>query len=1096
MLSVSEHYRLSAAAPGWALWLVALAAGAAWFAAHRFVPRPARRWARVAIALGRVGVGFAALLVLWQAAMRSVLLTTNWPLWIPALLGAVGIEAVAALYGLERRTVSPRTGCALAALRIVLVGLLVGMLTQPVHSISRSEKHQRSVCILLDASGSMALSDPQLSNVAKLRLAATLNVPGVPPPDPVDRAAGRLADAAGALSPWDLRLAAVDDAPPETRRQRLDALRRTLHETVTAASEALASVRAALTEPPGAVGGADLAAARADIDAAVNRLTSVGALTAPNRAADLEADAATLRRRLARAVGKLSGAADRAHAAADARGAAAWARLDDATRKRVEAVGQRSRFDLARHALLAPGRLSEQDEPVGLLQRLEDKGYDVRVRTFARDLQTVDASDWTRAYGGWDSALPALEATDPARRTTRGGAALDELAARRTIDTPLARVFLLSDGRFTDAESGLAAQAAQRLGDRGVPVDTVLFGCRRPPTDASVLSVDAPQTAYAGDTIAFRVRVQFSGLGGHRARLVLRPDAGDGTPLVETIRIPNEPDVCSVTTELTQDETDTLGLYTGTVEVGRPHPDDDHAVAGFDGEAVADNNALPVAVRITDDRTKMLLVDSRPRWEYRYLKNLFDGRDRSVQLQHVLLQPDRIAGIERDRHVAASASRAYERSEATALPGHAKAFADDDEAFFDEWLAFDVVVLGDVGREMLTNRDIEAIRRFVADRGGSLVVIAGPHHMPSEFADTPLGAMLPATCAEAGDNAAGGAGGAFRIALTDAGRRHAATRLLDDTGDNADYWRQSVPPIHWRRPVATLRPAAKVLAYAVGPEPPGYVTAARDTLDADALARRHTYAEKNALLAVQNYSRGRVLMLTFDRTWRLRYRAGDTYHHRFWGQVLRWATAEKLPVGTRTVRLGTGRNRYVAGEPVRVRCMVLHETLRPLDAQEQVAMTVRKDGRPVAEVTMRPSQTGFGQYEAELPNVTQQNGTGTYELRFNPQDCSPIVREILASQDAGADGLVARFHVGRNVTAEQRHLSSEPATLRRCARRSGGSQRRPQDLARAVAGMEPGTELRGRPPREVPLWSWWPLLAVFLAAATAEWALRKRAGLA
>src|SRR5262249_60166206 len=50
----------------------------------------------------------------------------------------------------------------------------------------------------------------------------------------------------------------------------------------------------------------------------------------------------------------------------------------------------------------------------------------------------------------------------------------------------------------------------------------------------------------------------------------------------------------------------------------------------------------------------------------------------------------------------------------------------------------------------------------------------------------------------------------------------------------------------------------------------------------------------NALFARQPYGFGRVLFIGLDSTWRWRYRTGDLYHHRLWGQVIRWAAAEKL----------------------------------------------------------------------------------------------------------------------------------------------------------------------------------------------------------
>ena len=61
----------------------------------------------------------------------------------------------------------------------------------------------------------------------------------------------------------------------------------------------------------------------------------------------------------------------------------------------------------------------------------------------------------------------------------------------------------------------------------------------------------------------------------------------------------------------------------------------------------------------------------------------------------------------------------------------------------------------------------------------------------------------------------------------------------------------------------------------------------------------------------RSFGQGKVLMLTTDQSWRLRHRVGDTRHHRFWGQVLRWGSGEKLRAGNTFVRLGTDKLRYL-----------------------------------------------------------------------------------------------------------------------------------------------------------------------------------------
>lgn len=69
-----------------------------------------------------------------------------------------------------------------------------------------------------------------------------------------------------------------------------------------------------------------------------------------------------------------------------------------------------------------------------------------------------------------------------------------------------------------------------------------------------------------------------------------------------------------------------------------------------------------------------------------------------------------------------------------------------------------------------------------------------------------------------------------------------------------------------------------------------------------------------AVFAAQPYGLGKVLWVGTDATWRWRYRAGDLYHHRFWGQVVRWAAAGKLAAGNDWVRFGPDRSQLPEGE--------------------------------------------------------------------------------------------------------------------------------------------------------------------------------------
>ena len=60
--------------------------------------------------------------------------------------------------------------------------------------------------------------------------------------------------------------------------------------------------------------------------------------------------------------------------------------------------------------------------------------------------------------------------------------------------------------------------------------------------------------------------------------------------------------------------------------------------------AVADNNALTVPISIREEKLHVLVVESSPRWEYRYLRNAL-SRDPGVNLSCLLYHPGLSNGL-------------------------------------------------------------------------------------------------------------------------------------------------------------------------------------------------------------------------------------------------------------------------------------------------------------------------------------------------------------------------------------------------------------------------------------------------------------------
>ncbi|MEM7496315.1 MAG: hypothetical protein AAF471_09555, partial [Myxococcota bacterium] len=215
----------------------------------------------------------------------------------------------------------------------------------------------------------------------------------------------------------------------------------------------------------------------------------------------------------------------------------------------------------------------------------------------------------------------------------------------------------------------------------------------------------------------------------------------------------------------------------------------------FPGERFDNNNSWEFETAITDARTNVLIVDSHPRWEFRYLRNLFYGRDKSIHLQYVLLEPDTIFGQAPPR-VAASAARKFGDAQATELP-----------VSEEEWRKFDVIIIGDVPPDAINDSTWEIIQSCVNDRAALLVAIAGPRHMPHAVSSEVARSLFPVEYTPSRREFFGTDKPPFRLVLTAEGRNHSITAQSDSRLENERVWGE-FPEFRWRHPVDGVKEGA------------------------------------------------------------------------------------------------------------------------------------------------------------------------------------------------------------------------------------------------------------------------------------------------
>jgi hypothetical protein len=701
------------------------------------------------------------------------------------------------------------------------------------------------------------------------------------------------------------------------------------------------------------------------------------------------------------------------------------------------------------------------DDGVALLSKLKAAGHEVELIGFNRDAWDASGDDPDALF-----APPQGAAADPARFTAlhRPLARAEQRAAsgRKVLG-----VVLLTDGRHNTADAAVdrgrladcVVKKAGDLRDANLPIYPIALGGEKPPPDVSVLSLKTPGGVRQDDEAFADVRFRVAGMGPQDVVVELFRGAGADRKSAEKKTVHHDGKDRDYDEHFTL-KMDKPGAQTLTVEV---RPADPNVK-----EAVKDNNSRAAVVDVARDRVKALVIDGEARWEYHYLSSALH-RDKTMQVQDVVFDQPR---LDPNRP----------RDDLDKMGSPRESLPPGDDGLTD----FDCIVLGDVSPAQLPPAERKRLEKYVGERGGTLVVVAGKRWMPLGFPEAgadgeadPLRKLLPVEAPFVVSLPDG-----FPVSRSAEGRDTKFLEMEDEPDKNDARWASF--PLHYWGVVGKAKPAAATLAFVADAVPRGK--------DKDAAER-----EKNsALIAWQHYGLGRVLFVGLDSTWRWRFRTGDAYHHRFWGQVARWAADKPLDAGNEAVHFAAGQPVYRQGQEaeVVVRFKPGLEALRDKDLQAE-AHVLRKggDGKPVATARLarRPGQPNA--FEARVADLPE----GEYEVVLAIPKLEDQLKAPAAppgSPDAGKprEPLKATFVVTPPESDEMRDLSSDWGLLNELAAKSGGRVYTPENADELVKKLVASADA---PPvrNETPLWQWPVLFILVVMLLTVEWVARKWAGL-
>tara|TARA_Y100001934_G_scaffold105781_1_gene130051 strand:+ start:8895 stop:11072 length:2178 start_codon:yes stop_codon:yes gene_type:complete len=537
-------------------------------------------------------------------------------------------------------------------------------------------------------------------------------------------------------------------------------------------------------------------------------------------------------------------------------------------------------------------------------------------------------------------------------RTNRSPEAGTDIAGalERTLKTheQLRAVMIVSDGEWN--LGGSPAAIATRFRDQDIPIFGVGVGSETALPDLVLERVSAPAYGLIGEQIAVPFKVLNRMDREIETSVVVK--AGDRVASRKQILIPPLGELHETVLWSPTDIGENVLKLSIPVE---------------SGETFTDNNELEHKIAIRAETLKVLVVDSVPRWEFRFLRNAL-LRDPGVEMHAVLLHPE-------------------------LGPGAGHNYLDQFPGGKDLLAHYDVVFLGDIGfgENELQSKDLELLKGLVEQQASGLVFIPGRRGRQMSLLDSPIAELIPVVLNRERPRGIG-LQNEVPLLLSSTGKGHLLTRFDSDEIRNGEIWK-NLPGFFWSAAVDKSRPGSEVLGVHA--------------------SMRNAWG-RIPLLVTRSVGNGKVLYLGTDSAWRWRRGVEDKYHYRFWSQVVRWMSHQRHLSEREGIRLSYSPESPNAGETVFLQAAVLNQSGFPLDKGKVIGRVTGPEGR---------------MEDLEFQSV--DGGWGVYKTRFTPREGGEFelnVRAPSADREMGTSlevtqpvreraGQPAQFNVFRELAA-------------------------------------------------------------------------------
>ncbi len=522
----------------------------------------------------------------------------------------------------------------------------------------------------------------------------------------------------------------------------------------------------------------------------------------------------------------------------------------------------------------------------------------------------------------------AQQPEDPALQASAGTDLSQPLEEILQKENNLRAAILISDGDWNLGSPPVSS--AQKFLLRKIPLYTIPTGAPARLPDLDLLDINAPTYAIVGENLQIPFSIRSSLNREVRTTVRLRDNSGRERTKAITLP-PNKTVFDSILWKLEKEGSSTLEL---SFPVAKE-------------ELVPQNNARSFSLTGKPEKIRVLVIESLPRWEYRYLRNAL-SRDPGVSLSCLLFHPQLGIG---------------------GGPDYIEKFPEKIE----DLAQYDVIFLGDVGinDNQLTKPQCELIRGLVENQAAGLVFLPGPQGNQFSLLDTALSDLLPVYLDAAKKNGITEVNPA-PLALTSDGAASLLTMLGDTEEDNPMVW-QSLPGFYWHAPIQRAKAGTTVLA-----------------VHANRFSGNYG---RVPLIVTKTAGSGKILHMGIDSAWRWRRGVEDKYHYRYWGQVARWMSYQRNMAAGQQLRVFYTPERPSPGDSVTLSANAFDKNGAPLnDGKVAINLTSPQGSSRMIELIKDDNSWGSfrGRFLIDAP--------GAWKLTANivGDDAKPVSTTILA----------------------------------------------------------------------------------------------------